>query len=787
MKRLSVLSLLLWLLLPLATAQPRLLHRYDETNSGLQGHTTMLLQDRSGLLWVSTWNGLWRFDGYEFRQLKPQPGDGCSMPTDRIRDIWLADGDGIYLRTDDDIYLFDTRSYRFRDLADDGERQRARQQLSVQPARGIYHDGVIEYTDKQGLCWQLRDDALCCLSTAASPAVDFPLPHTAMVRALMRDSKGRVWMATKEHTALYVLKPDLSLLRTIPTDGQPIYCIAETRSGTIWLGSKPGGLYRVRESADGNFEVKHIGGLCNSNVYHIAEDGLGRLWVATMGGGVSVVEQPDANQPEVTSPLPGYPHDRFQMARYLHITRQGTVLVATTEGLLVGQAGQCLADVRFRAHTKDGHRSGSLSCNATMDIVEDTRGRLFISTETGGICQLLSANQLADTLQFRHYSVASGHLPTDMIQSMALQPDGRLLVVGRSQMALFDPDDAYCESFGHHFFHHAYRFSESRPLLLADGRWLFGTVDGAFTIPQSQMRMNSFQPPLVLTAITLKGGTPDLAANRLDTLCLSPAERSVTIHFAALDYADPQAVVYQYVLGDDTLACHSLGHNHSLTLLDLQPGTYQLRLRSTNASGQWGAAERCLVIIAEPTFWETPWFVLLLVLVIAGVAALVVYTLLYIRRIKRQRQETLEKYLELLNAPASPPTGGQPTGESERNGQPARTQQEGSSPFMQAVLSFVEQNLDNSNADVGRMAEACAVSRSVLQRKMKQLMGVTPLDFLREARIKRACQLLRESDANVSDVAYRCGFSDPKYFSRSFKQSVGVSPSEYKSQQGDSL
>ena len=106
---------------------------------------------------------------------------------------------------------------------------------------------------------------------------------------------------------------------------------------------------------------------------------------------------------------------------------------------------------------------------------------------------------------------------------------------------------------------------------------------------------------------------------------------------------------------------------------------------------------------------------------------------------------------------------------------------------MQAVLSFVEQNLDNSNADVGRMAEACAVSRSVLQRKMKQLMGVTPLDFLREARIKRACQLLRESDANVSDVAYRCGFSDPKYFSRSFKQSVGVSPSEYKSQQGDSL
>lgn len=99
---------------------------------------------------------------------------------------------------------------------------------------------------------------------------------------------------------------------------------------------------------------------------------------------------------------------------------------------------------------------------------------------------------------------------------------------------------------------------------------------------------------------------------------------------------------------------------------------------------------------------------------------------------------------------------------------------------MQRVIAFVEQNIGNSDADVNQMAEAAAVSRSVLQRKMKQLLGVTPLDFIREARIKRACQLLRTTDGSVADIAYKCGFSDPKYFSRSFKQSVGMSPSEYK-------
>ena len=93
---------------------------------------------------------------------------------------------------------------------------------------------------------------------------------------------------------------------------------------------------------------------------------------------------------------------------------------------------------------------------------------------------------------------------------------------------------------------------------------------------------------------------------------------------------------------------------------------------------------------------------------------------------------------------------------------------------------FVEENISNSEAGVGDMASAAAVSRSGLQRKLKQTMGITPQDLLKEARIKRACQLLRQTDKNVAEVAYACGFSDPKYFSRSFKQSTGKSPTEYR-------
>jgi AraC-like DNA-binding protein len=100
--------------------------------------------------------------------------------------------------------------------------------------------------------------------------------------------------------------------------------------------------------------------------------------------------------------------------------------------------------------------------------------------------------------------------------------------------------------------------------------------------------------------------------------------------------------------------------------------------------------------------------------------------------------------------------------------------------MMRRIMAFIEENIGNGDASVGDMAAAAATSRSGLQRKLKQTMGITPQDLLREARIKHACKLLRQTTKTVAEVAYSCGFSDPKYFSRCFKQSIGMSPTDYK-------
>lgn len=59
------------------------------------------------------------------------------------------------------------------------------------------------------------------------------------------------------------------------------------------------------------------------------------------------------------------------------------------------------------------------------------------------------------------------------------------------------------------------------------------------------------------------------------------------------------------------------------------------------------------------------------------------------------------------------------------------------------------------------------------------LTGLTPLDFVRNIKMKYACKLLKNKSANISDVAYTLGFSTPKYFTKTFKEVFGMTPTEF--------
>lgn len=102
--------------------------------------------------------------------------------------------------------------------------------------------------------------------------------------------------------------------------------------------------------------------------------------------------------------------------------------------------------------------------------------------------------------------------------------------------------------------------------------------------------------------------------------------------------------------------------------------------------------------------------------------------------------------------------------------------------FLRRVVEIVEKNLADYEFDMETLARQMAVSRRQLFRKFKALAGSTPNVFIRDIRLKRAAQLLRDSRMTVSEIIYAVGFSDPKYFRTIFRERFGVLPGEYNEQ-----
>lgn len=100
--------------------------------------------------------------------------------------------------------------------------------------------------------------------------------------------------------------------------------------------------------------------------------------------------------------------------------------------------------------------------------------------------------------------------------------------------------------------------------------------------------------------------------------------------------------------------------------------------------------------------------------------------------------------------------------------------------FMQQVMEVMEKEIDNSELTIEKFAQKLGLGRTVFYQKLKSIIGLSPVDFIREIRIKRAVQLIDSGEYNFSQVAYMTGFNDPKYFSKCFKKQVGMTPSEYK-------
>ena len=103
--------------------------------------------------------------------------------------------------------------------------------------------------------------------------------------------------------------------------------------------------------------------------------------------------------------------------------------------------------------------------------------------------------------------------------------------------------------------------------------------------------------------------------------------------------------------------------------------------------------------------------------------------------------------------------------------------------LLSKAMDAIEKNMDNNEYDVDEFVYDMAIGRTILYQKIKDITGMSIKEFILDIRLKRAAQLLKDSDLTISEISDRTGFANPKYFSVCFKRCYDISPSDFKKQE----
>ncbi|HEY3430589.1 MAG TPA: response regulator, partial [Cyclobacteriaceae bacterium] len=103
--------------------------------------------------------------------------------------------------------------------------------------------------------------------------------------------------------------------------------------------------------------------------------------------------------------------------------------------------------------------------------------------------------------------------------------------------------------------------------------------------------------------------------------------------------------------------------------------------------------------------------------------------------------------------------------------------------FLQRIRLITEAHMSDASFSVEQLAEQAHLNRTQLLRKLKSLTGLSPNDFIKDLRLKKAADMIRQRTDTITQIGYAVGFNDQSYFSKCFKKQFGITPKEFSVEQ----
>ena len=756
-----------------------------------------------------------------------------------ITDI-LKRGNTVWITTNHGLFRFDPFAhrldrYRFDSPDPRGLTHEFLSSLALMPDNTLLVGslcGVNIYDD--------TTDSFSTWNTASDPPLSSDFVHCILVSGSLvyvgTESGGVARLVPRQ----LLLQNSVHTANPLSLSPNAVNAMYAEPDGTLWVGTVEGGLNR-REK--GSREFTHYttsnSALPHNSVSTLAADAQGRLWIGTWGGGISLI---DMKSPHVVKRF-DLPEEYARLTMFIGALAYDPVndgmWIGSNDGMffyrfatghmeepfddcrdvrgcigsIVTHDGQlwmgCMQGVRI----VDLHsgKDGRFKSRAIIHRLDDPSSRIidkisaFCETADGTLW--LGSNgyglyrRIVDGDGQERFEVLTQEdgLVYNGVKGIAEDSNGRLWITTQNGLSVYDPHlkvfTNYAESDGlinaHFYWNSALRNATGTICLGSEGGLVEVLGENAEARWQGHL---VFTHLMVDNQDALPGGdyiTEDISIAR--TIRLNEGNRSFYIAFSALNYGHETQGVFSYRMKgfDDEWTLLKPGQ-HSVRYSALPVGHYTFEVRYTSALTADANDTISVDIEVSPYFWNSWWFRLLLGLLLV---ALIVW--LYNRRVaelkRREAEQLLSPIRDVLEESEDPRQlqtrirnildNQERYQKSVEKSVEADKEEvlKSTRPFMERVMEIMEANYADSEFGVQEFCEALGMSRSVASKHLNAEVGVPAGQFIKNYRLNMAKELLsaKTGNRNVTEVAYRVGFNDPKYFTRCFTKEFGVSPSNY--------
>lgn len=627
-------------------------------------HAQTVKADKDGNIWLVVHGvGLCRFEP-QIQEVRLVSADvrsvSCMMPDD-LGNIWMG--------TDRGLIQYNIAGKRTRIIGlQDG--------LSSTNIAALYSDGAQQLwvcTDGGGITIMHIPSGRCTYLAAGDHSGTLT---SNAVFSVFRDAASRYWIGTLRG-GINVIDPKISRFQTI-RHGQALYgpsakdfilSFAEDRSGDVWIGTDGAGLTFWNRRQDTFVHYQHDpeepGALSSDFVTNVLVDQYGELWAATYGGGINRLDKRTGTFKRYACLDQAQEHEYTKVWK-LYEDRSGTLWAGTLAGGGLYRFNR--KNDRFELYdatinnvlTIWEDNDHTLWFGTFSDVIRFNRGTgqtaryrighpirfihqsgpdsLWIGTEGGGLLHFEK-----QTGSYQSFTETNG-LPDNVMLNALEDESGHLWMSTFNGIAKFNPKTKAVRNFFQSDGLQSNQFNYNAAFGLRSGEFLFGGIHGFNVFHPDSISSVSAMPKLVLTDLRINNRPYDRSSRvasvtnlqNIDRLILGYDEAVISFGFAALEYASPDKIRYAYILEGWDKDWNHVGSQRTAHYSRLEPGTYTLRIRSTNADGKWNPQERIVSINVLPPWWQTKWAYGLFISLILGAGYVYLH---YDRRQTRLRYE----------------------------------------------------------------------------------------------------------------------------------------------------